>query len=288
MDSRPYSTPFALPGLGTSVAEGQMPAHMQQIAGASQSLLQLPVSLGMPREQMQGNGGYGGRTAPAVSLLNDTTTTGNRMSPRDAAQASPANSSGPASVPRIAEGSMASNGSNQTPLRGSSPPIRPIEIHRFPFLSPAMGGEGALVGGARSGLTPASLPNILNTTTTAAPSAGNDKSASDSSGRSGGGAGSQSTSSKQPAKFSSLHHMVADVHDDSEYDERDDASSADGGTSARKGKGDSQRQERKRKRRKVDEGRRGSEEVDQTTPLGRDPVSSGYVTEHQARELFGM
>jgi hypothetical protein len=82
--------------------------------------------------------------------------------------------------------------------------------------------------------------------------------------------------------------MVADVHDDSEYEERDDGSSVDGGTSARTGKGDSQRQERKRKRRKVDEGRRGSEEVDQATPLGRDPISSGYVTEHQARELFGM
>lgn len=308
---RAYSTPFALPGLTTSVAEGQMPPHMQQIASSSQSLLQLPAhaALQMPlrdpqHSQSHGNGAYGGRIPPTVSLLNDSTAaTGSgstsRMSPRDPARAgSPATSSGP---PRATAGeaSSTSNGSNShTQMRGSTPPIRPIEIARFPFLSPAI-GEGALSssssgGRNRSGLTPASLPNILNMTSSTS-ATDHRKSVGGSVGNHSGGGGSTSSSSKRPSKFSSLHHMVADVNDDSEYEDHEGSSAEEDEKARAAGKGahaveqPTHRTERKRKRRKIDRAdRANSEDVDQTTPLGRDPISSGYVTEHQARELFGM
>jgi hypothetical protein len=264
--ARAYSTPFALPGLSGAVAEGQMPAHMQHIAGAGQGLLQIPNA-------SSGTAGYGGRAVPSVSLLNDfpapTTTasgmgSGIKLSPRDPPAASPANSSGPASVPRAGEGSTTSNHT-----RGATPPIRPIEISRFPFLSPAIGTEGS-----RGGLTPASLPNILNTT---APATGENSISSSSAARSGAGG----ESGGKPQKFASLHRMVADVRDD----ESDYASSVEDG--ARPGTAEEQRQG-KRKRRKVDPGRGVSEDVDRETALGKDPVSCGFVTEGQARELFGM
>lgn len=367
---RAYNTPFALPGLhSTSVAESRMPPHMEQIAGSSQGLIQLPPpSLGMHlQDHSAGSGGgagyNGGRVTPMVSLLNDnkptatttTTTTTTSMidtvpnfsidvghpgtgttSPAVDSPGHASTSSGRARgiAPR-ADGSSTSTGSNTggggNLTRGSSPPIRPIEIRRFPFLSPAIGGEGAVVGGrARSGLTPASLPNILNlsaasgtgsgsglsersTANTDVPSAGGG-----GGGGSGSGLSSPNTSKHQPSKFSSLHHMVADVpeDEDSENEEYGDEDE-DGGSSGAEASGrnrtttinlpssvtgtgaglrDAPTQEysmeRKRKRRKLDPGGAAAfmeeEEEDSARLFRRDPVSVGYVTEHQARELFSM
>lgn len=297
---RVYNTPFALPGLHTAaVTEAQMPPHMEQIASSSQTLLQLPPSLphavvSQMRDHMQGNGNYGGRVTPTVSLLNDKTAPATRTSPRDpAVDPSPADSPGPASIPEgvhgraaPAEGSAASTGSGANVMRGSSPPIRPIEVHRFPFLSPAI-GEGAL--GRRPGLTPASLPNILNTTSSSVEGA---KSTPDS-------AGSQSiptaSSSKRPSKFSSLHHMVADMNGDSDSEGQressieDDVHGDQGRPSTRTGKDDRHEDDQKRKRRKLNHGSRAnSEDIAQSTPLQRDPISAGFISEGQARELFDM
>lgn len=285
-----------------------MPQHMQQIAGAGQALLQIPSTTTTTAAAAGGGGGgggYPGRAVPSVSLLNDlppSTTapagTGTKLSPRDpllppppaaaAAGSSGGTSSGPASVPRAAagEGSTTSTGGGGGHHRrrgGTTPPIRPIEISRFPFLSPAIGTDtmGTTRGGG--GLTPASLPNILNTTAAAAGEAS--VSTGDSRSGGGGGAGGGDQSVGKPQKFASLHRMVADVRDD----ESDDGSSGGEGAGVRSGTAEQERGRVKRKRRKVDHGRGGSEDVDQeVTALGRDPVSCGFVTEGQARELFDM
>lgn len=295
---RAYNTPFALPGLHTAaVTEAQMPPHMEQLAGSTQPLLQLPPPphpmVSQMREQLQGGGNYGGRVTPTVSLLNDKTVPANRTSPRDPVDASPANSTGPASAPdgihgkaHAIEGSAGSNGSASHVMRGSSPPIRPIEVSRFPFLSPAI-GEGAL-NRRRTGLTPASLPNILNTMSS---SSDNVNPPPDTAALSV----PSTSSSKRPSKFSSLHHMVADMNGDSDSEGQrgssieEDKSGRPGLPSTAGGKDEQHPEYQKRKRRKLNRGSRaGSEDVDQATPLGKDPISSGFVTESQARELFGM
>ncbi|KAJ9096015.1 hypothetical protein QFC21_005379 [Naganishia friedmannii] len=366
---RAYDTPFALPGLhSSSVAESRIPPHMEQIAGSSQGLIQLPLPPSMhPQDHSATGAGYGGRVTPMVSLLNDNKPTavdaGSALPPPPIDPGQPGTGTSPAAgtdspghgstsssrahgggLALRADASSTSTGSNGggggatsggNPTRGSSPPIRPIEIRRFPFLSPAIGGESsAVVGGrARSGLTPASLPNILNLATTASTSGGSGSSERSKGNtelsmgdRLGGSAGLSSphTSKHQPSKFSSLHHMVADVppEDESEYeeyeDDADDASSGDEASgrttrtttinlsaSAAAGAGaggapvggipmQEYAMERKRKRRKLDPGGAsggagGMEEEDDSARLFReDPVSVGHVTEHQARELFAI
>lgn len=69
----------------------------------------------------------------------------------------------------------------------------------------------------------------------------------------------------------------------------DDKPGRQGGPSTATGKDDRHDGDQKRKRRKLNRGNRAnSEDLDQATPLRRDPISSGFVTEAQARELFGM
>jgi hypothetical protein len=224
--------------------------------------------------------------------LNDKTAPVNRTSPREPVDTSPANSTGPASAPDGAhgrapaiDGSGASNGSASNVMRGSSPPIRPIEVSRFPFLSPAI-GEGAL-NRRRTGLTPASLPNILNTMTSSGDKTNPPPDTALSI--------PSTSSSKRPSKFSSLHHMVADMNGDSDSEGQrgssieEDKSGRQGRPATAGGKDEQHPEYQKRKRRKLNRGSRaGSQDVDPATPLGRDPISSGYVTEAQARELFGM
>ncbi|KAJ9121521.1 hypothetical protein QFC22_002139 [Naganishia vaughanmartiniae] len=360
---RAYNTPFALPGLhSSSVAESRMPPHLEQIAASGQSLIQLPLPPSMHMQDHSGGVagiGYGGRITPMVSLLNDNkpiidvsvavnalpidtshppiATTG--ASPTAAAADSPdhtSTSSGRAhGILSRVDGSSTSTGSNtRNPTRGSSPPIRPIEIRRFPFLSPAIGESGGVVGGrARSGLTPASLPNILNTSTVSGTGTGSGTGSSSKisstelplasgdmfSSSSGAGPSSPQTSKPLPSKFSSLHRMVADVpeeEDESEYEEYDDDDESSGEEASGRtrtttielsatstaeagvGKGSMPTQEysmeRKRKRRKLDPGGASAatagiaEENDSMRLFRKDPVSVGYVTEHQARELFSM
>ncbi|KAJ9095193.1 hypothetical protein QFC19_007648 [Naganishia cerealis] len=245
----------------------------------------------------------------------DTGRHGTEASPEDSAgQTTTLNgSTHGGNVPR-AEHSNASTGSNSNShMRGSTPPIRPIEIRRFPFLSPAIGAEGA-TNRARSGLTPASLPNILNMSATASASVSSSEPYQQHSRQShaelslGESASGSSPNTSKPSKFSSLHHMVADVRDeDTEYEEdyddeshaEDDAAGAAAAGRVRGGRhsasavGHEEQHEysmqRKRKRRKIDpEGSLIDDGLDQGRLFRKDPVSAGYITEHQARELFAI